>query len=169
VGGVAIVAGLLLLFLSVSIQTTPTTVAVPAGQADTPGSNVVGTAMLTATWSGGDPSTSFYVVTGTPTCRGTPSGMLAEGSGANGTLSTSIPSGSSYSMYACLGGSGEAITVSWTATGYSLLGVAGGVGLIGGALILIAEFLSMAKIKPPDPPVSEGTRECDTPPRDPPV
>ncbi|MCI4322835.1 MAG: hypothetical protein L3K03_02250 [Thermoplasmata archaeon] len=152
-GGVAIVAGIVLLFLSVSIQTTPTTVVVPAGQVDTPASNVLGTETLTASWSGGNPLTSFYLVAGTPTCHGTPAGMVAEGSGANGTLSAAIPSGGSYSMYACLGGSGEEITVSWTATGYSPLGVAGGVALVGGAMVLLAEFLSKARIQPPDAPV----------------
>jgi hypothetical protein len=155
-GAVAVVVGLLVLLFSAGIQTTPTTVNIPAGEADQLGATTVGPESFTATWSGENYSTTVYLIAGTPTCRGTPSGMLATGSGVNGTITATLNGGHTYSMYGCLNGQGEAITVNWTSTGYTLLGIAGGVFLVIGAMGLVIGAVWKPKLPPPGPGDASG-------------
>ncbi|MCI4323876.1 MAG: hypothetical protein L3K03_07675 [Thermoplasmata archaeon] len=159
IGGIVlIIIGIALVLISVAIQESPTPVAIPAGDADvlTAPSTSLGSASFTVTWTGAATATEVYIITGSPSCGGTPSGLVASGSGSSGSLSASLSSGTSYELYACNGGSPEALSVSYTATGVSLLVVIGIVVAVLGVVLMLLGRRSAAKAAAQD---AEAERE----------
>jgi uncharacterized membrane protein len=140
IGGIVlIILGIILVGLSVAVQESPTSVAIPAGSADvlSPPSTSLGSASFSVSWTGAAGGTEVYLVTGTPSCSGTPGGLVASGSGSSGSFTATLQSGTSYELYGCDGGSPEGLSVSWTATGLSLLLIIGIVVAVLGVLLLV--------------------------------
>jgi hypothetical protein len=134
VGIVLMVIGVLPLIGSILIDSTSTSVAVPADAVDELTPSGIGGTTFTATWSGGDSGTTVYLTSGAPTCTN-PQGLAASASGASGTISATLTSGTTYGLYACSNGQGEALTFSYTTAGISPLVLIGIVLIIVGALI----------------------------------
>ncbi|MCI4334831.1 MAG: hypothetical protein L3K04_04315 [Thermoplasmata archaeon] len=145
-GGVLLALGILLVLLAVLVQGMATSQAIPAGAAYqlSPPSTTIGSVHFSASWSGAAAGTVVYLVTGTPTCS-SPTGVVANGSGTSGTISATLSSGTTYNLYACSDGTFTDVTVSWTATGISLLMIIGIVLAVIGVLLLVVGIRARPK------------------------
>jgi eukaryotic-like serine/threonine-protein kinase len=160
IGGVALlVVGLLLVVVSFALQAMPTTEQIPAGSAAEITPTGVGGASLAVSWSGGDATTQTYLVSGTPAC-GSPSNVVAHGSGASGSFSASITSGTTYYLYACHSLAGvstyETAQFSYSATGISILVLVGIVLAVIGAVLSVLGFRGQPKMRPAEESVEEA-------------
>jgi uncharacterized membrane protein len=166
IGGIVLlILGLLLVLIGVVVQNTATSVAIPAGSADQLSPSSIGGSSFSATWSGATATTTVYLVSGTPSCT-SPQGVVAQGTGASGSLSASLSSGSTYQLYACSAGLAVGLNVSWTATGLSILMVIGIVLALVGVVVAALGMMG----KPKDAPADMGSETpADEPPADPPA
>jgi uncharacterized membrane protein len=165
IGGIVlIIIGIALVLISVAVQESPTPVAIPAGDADvlTAPSTSLGSASFSVSWSGAATGTEVYLVTGTPSCGGTPSGLVASGSGSSGSFSASLSSGTNYELYGCDGASPEGISVSWTATGLSLLMVIGIIVVVLGVVLMLLGRRASAKAAAQEAEI-ENAPDADVP------
>jgi len=162
IGGIVlIILGLVLVLVGVVVQNTATSVGIPAGSADQLSPSSIGGSSFSGTWTGASASTTVYLITGAPTCSSTPQGIVAQGTGAGGTISASLSSGSTYQLYACSAGSGVALNVSWTATGLSILMVIGIVLALVGIVVGFLGWRGQPKDAPAEMPAEE--RPADPP------
>ncbi|HUI38164.1 MAG TPA: hypothetical protein VLY85_00875 [Thermoplasmata archaeon] len=157
-GAVVAVVGLLLVVASVAINGASTSQTIPAGSALTLTPNGVGSIGLSGSWSGGTSDTKVYLVTGTPACP-SPTGVVASGSGASGSFSATLQSGTQYSVFACTPDGYQAVSFSYTSSGITYLVVIGIVVLVVGAILAVVGV----RAKPKAAPVPE------TPPATPPA
>lgn len=160
-GIVVLVIGVLCLVGGYLVVSAPSSVTISCGSAGcspvgTLSTNGVSGATLSVSWSGADPSTAVYFTTvgnAAPTCS-SPTGVVGHGSGASGSFSASMTSGTNYYLYAC-GPASSAVTLSYTAVGLSYLMLIGIVLLVIGAIITVLGFRAKARAPAPAPPEEE--------------
>ncbi len=110
----------------------------------------VGPFVSTVRWSGATTATTFYVSTTEPvTCLLPPSGVVATGTGTNGSVSLTLNAGTTYYMFACNAGTAT-INITVSMVGLSTFVIIG-VILIVLALILVAFGRRPVKKMPPPP------------------
>jgi hypothetical protein len=140
VGIVLLVIGLLLLAAGLLVPGGTTTVTTPAGSALVLTPSTLNSVSASISWSGGNATSHVYLVTGQVTCS-SPSRVVAQATGATGSLSASLSSGVSYDLYACSGSSYQAMTFSYHLSGgISLLDVLAIVLLGVGVLLVVLAF-----------------------------
>jgi len=136
-GVVLIVIGLLLIVAGLVVNSGTTSQNVPAGQAWSLSPSSLTAVKASIHWSGGNTSTTTYLVTGTPECP-TPTGVVASGSGASGSLSASLQHGSTYYLFACSGTTFQTATFSLQLSGaLTWLDVLAGVAIALGAALAV--------------------------------
>lgn len=135
-GIVVLIIGVLLIGVGYAVNAMGTTTDVSAGRVLTLTPQTIGSASVQISWSGAPSGATVYLVSGTPTCS-SPSGVIAQGSGATGSFGTTLSSGTTYSLYACNGGSGAAATFVYSSTGLTYLIVIGIVVAVIGAILLV--------------------------------
>jgi uncharacterized membrane protein len=136
------IAGVILLVIGIALTAwnlydnyNPTSKTDPGGTILSFTPNGIGPFVSTIRWSGADSSTNFYVSTDQPTCLFPPSGVVASGSGTDGSVSVVLNAGTTYYLVACSGAASVSISVS--TVGLGTLTVIGIVLIVIG-LILIA-------------------------------
>jgi uncharacterized membrane protein len=135
-GIVVAVIGVVVVVVALVISDGTTSVTAPAGSAWT----ITPTALTSVTasihWSGGNATTRVWLITGTPTCT-SPSGVVANGSGPNGSFAPTLSPGTTYSLYACSGATFQAGTFSMTVSGgLTILELVGFVVIAIGAVLV---------------------------------
>lgn len=153
-GAAAVAIGILLLSAGYVVVSQSQTEAVPAGAALSITPTGVGGGMLTASWNGADPNSTVYLITGTATCS-SPSGLVAKGSGTDGSFTASVTSGTQYQFYACANGRGTSMTASYSVSEITILMVLGIVLAIVGAVLIVLGYRggsSSAAAMPPRRP-----------------
>lgn len=152
-GVVLLVIGLLLIAGGYYVNAANKTASAAAGEVLTLSPSTLGSASLSLSWSGAGSGSTVYVITGTPTCT-SPSGIVAQGSGDSGSLTASLSSGNTYSIYACNGGNGAAANFTYSATGLSYLMVGGIVLALIGVILAVVGRRGSAKPAPAAAPPS---------------
>ena len=151
VGGVVVLLiGVLMVGLGYYVNANGTTTNVSAGQVLTLTPSTIGSASTSFKWSGAPSGATVYLITGTATCT-SPSGVVASGSGSSGSFSASLSPGTTYSLYACTGGSGAAASFTYSVSGISYLMLIGIIVLIIG-IILLALGMRAKKPAPVEAP-----------------
>lgn len=141
IGGVVlVVVGLLLVVAGYELNAAGTTTTAPGGSAIEISPKTIGDTTLSVSWTGVPASGTVYLISGSPTCASTPSGIIAQASGDSGSLSGTLSPGTTYSLYACNGGNGATATFTYSASGLSILMVVGIVLAIVGLVLLALGF-----------------------------
>lgn len=136
-GGITlVVVGLLLLGGDYALQLEPTSAYVPAGQGLKLNPAVVGSVGVSLGWSGGTSGTTVYLILGSSAFSCPPSSSLTSGTGASGTLTATLHSGTLYTLFACTAGSVSAITVTYTSNGFTYIMAVGAALAVVGAVLL---------------------------------
>ena len=163
-GLVVLVLGVLLLAGGYYLVTAPTSVSITPcngsgscseGTLTTTG---VGTASFSVSWSGASASTVVYLTT-TPIASsscGSPAGVVAHGSGASGSFSASMSSGTSYYLFVCSPSS--LVTLTYSVVGISYLMIIGIVLAVVGALLAVLGYRAKARV-PSAAPEEEAPME----------
>jgi hypothetical protein len=149
-GVVVLVLGLLIFVGDYAYISQPSTVTVGGGSVDELTPSGVGATQLSVSWSGGSSNTEVYLTTSTPSCPNSGSNV-ATGSGASGSFSASLASGSTYGLYFCTGGavsSSSSISVTTTATGFTWFMVIGIAIAVIGAIIAVLGYRAEPKARP---------------------
>lgn len=146
IGGIVLVIiGLLAVGGGYAIGSASTTVTTPAGSVETLTPSTIGGGSISVSWTGAAAGDTIYLMSGTATCSG-PSGVVAKGTGASGSFSASLSSGTTYSLYACSGASPAGATFTYSFSGISTLMLIGIVLAVVGALLLVAGFVAKPKM-----------------------
>lgn len=122
--GIVVVAGVY------AVNDTPRTLFLPSGNFWSLAPSTLTETTAHVKWFGGTVNTRIFLVWGTPDCFG-PNGVVVSGSGPSGTLSAQLDPGTSYSLYACVAQSNEAMNFTVTLSGGISLTEIGGGFLIG--------------------------------------
>ena len=73
----------------------------------------------TVSWSGGPVNTSIFFITGIATCYG-PTGIVEHINASSGSFTVSLAEGTTYTLYACNQGVGQAQSFTYNVTtGYT--------------------------------------------------
>lgn len=128
IAGIVVVAvGLLIVWAGFVVNSTTTTLSVPAGSAWTVSPNTVSAVSIAINWFDGTTATVAWVISGVPSCSN-PSGVVVQGSGISGAFLVTLQPGTTYSIYACSGSSFQTVTFSlhaiWGITAIGVLGMA---------------------------------------------
>ena len=150
-GIVLLGVGLILIAASTAATGQATSVSIRPGTYLQLSPNGIGGDSLSASWSGGTPTTIVYIITGTPTCSSTPRGVVASGSGASGFLSATLSGGLAVDVFACSSGSPQGITFSYTDQGTTIADLIGGAVEVGGIVVLLMGILAKPKAVAPGP------------------
>lgn len=130
------------------VQGTGTRQAViPAGSAFAISPRGVSGGTFSASWSNAPAGTHVYIVDTNSSCF-SPSGIVAESTGASGTVSASLSIGTTYYVFACVASSPTTISMSYTYFGLSYTLVLGMALTVIGILLLKAGV----RLNPPAPP-----------------
>jgi hypothetical protein len=89
---------------------------VPAGTAWTVSSDSWATVTVTVAWSANAGATQVFVTSAMPSCTH-PTGVVASGFGAQGSISTDFHTGTTYNIFACTGSNWETARFTLSATG----------------------------------------------------
>ena len=154
VGIVLLVIGLLLIAGAYVVQSMGTTQSVPAGSAWELSPSTIGAASVSISWSGAGSGGSVYLTSGTPACS-SPGGVVAQGSGDSGSFTATLSPGTTYSLYACSGGSFASASFTYTATGLSVLLILGIVLFLVGAVVTLLGMRARSRMTEPEPAAME--------------
>ncbi len=116
VGIVLLAAGFVLLGLGLIPNGKSTTVAIPAGSSVPLAASTLTPQTLSVSWTGETVGTRIYLIVGTPTCS-SPKGLVARGTGGNGSISATLHPGTTYLLYGCGVTTFKTVTVNYTAKG----------------------------------------------------
>ncbi|MGI0052862.1 MAG: hypothetical protein ACRECR_01190 [Thermoplasmata archaeon] len=97
-------------------------------------------------WSGESPGASVYLTDGTPSCPATSGTVVAQGTGASGSFSASLSSGTTYALYSCNGSASGSVSTS--TTGISILVLIGIVLAVLGAIVALVGARARPKTRP---------------------
>lgn len=147
VTGIVLAAiGLLVVLIGAVIGGATTSASVPAGTAWTITPTALTAVTATIHWRGGNATTRVWLITGSPTCTA-PAGVVANGSGGNGSFTSTLSPGTKYSLYACTGTTFQAGTFSMSASGgITILEL---LGLIAVAIGAVVVFFGVRSKAPP--------------------
>ncbi|MGB6501360.1 MAG: zinc ribbon domain-containing protein [Thermoplasmata archaeon] len=141
IGGIVLLAiGVLLLVAAFAIGGSTVTQTVPAGSGLTLAPTALSSVTATISWSGGNSTSMVYLITGSPSCS-SPSGIVGQGSGSNGSFSVTLSSNTQYLLYACSGSTAQGMVFSYTVTsGFSTLDLISIVLIVLGAILILLAF-----------------------------
>jgi uncharacterized membrane protein len=146
IAGIAVlVVGVLLLALGYFLVSAQQSVTIPIGSALQLTPTGIGSGSLSVSWSGAPAATKLYLTSAQPACPN-PSGVLGNGSGASGSFSASLSSGSSYWLFIC--GTAQSVPVTYSVSGISYLMLIGIVLAILGAVIAALGVRARPKVVP---------------------
>ncbi|HUI38356.1 MAG TPA: hypothetical protein VLY85_01865 [Thermoplasmata archaeon] len=141
--GLAVIAvGFVLVVAGALVQSVSTSISIPANSAERLTPSTIGGVSFSASWSGANASTTVYLITGAPTCVESPQGVVTYGTGASGTITATLNSGTSYQLFACNGNQSEPLSASYTSQGITVLMVLGIVVAIAGIVLAILGYRS---------------------------
>lgn len=152
---IVLIIGIGLVALSVYAGEVPTKNDIPAGQDLALLPSGVGPVYLSLSWSNAAAGSTIYVTSDAASCVN-PTGIVASGTGASGSLSATLNSGSTYHLYACSGASSTSVTLTYTYFGFSILFIIGIVLAVIGIVLMIVSLRKRAKAMPAMPPATPG-------------
>ncbi|MGI0132930.1 MAG: hypothetical protein ACREDK_07585 [Thermoplasmata archaeon] len=139
IGGIVLlVIGVLMFGGGYALNAAQMTQTATAGQVLELTPTTVGGGTISVSWSNAPSGGTVYFISSSPssaTCT-SPSGVVAQGSGASGSFSASVASGTTYSLYACNGATPAGATFAYNFAGLSYLMVIGIVLAVVGLILL---------------------------------
>lgn len=158
-GAVLLVIGVLVAGGGYAVKAGSSTAVIPAGS-----SFVISPVGLTGgpfsgSWSNAPAGTTVYLTNSKGNCF-SPSGIVAQSSGSNGTISATLSLGTTYYVFACTSGSPTSLTMTYTYNGLSYF-----VGIGIGLAILGAILLGLGARSKPKPPAAVTPPAGASPPK----
>lgn len=141
--GAIVAVGLLVLVAAVVVQSIGTTVRAGAGERVAISPDTFGPSVAVVRWSGGDANTTVFLTAQRPSaadfryyCQ-SGDGLIAKGTGADGTLTANVEGGVTYELFGCTGVAsnpifGLTLTFTYRFVGLSYL------ELVGAGILLVA-------------------------------
>lgn len=147
VGVVVLIIGIALAAGSVYLNQVATTNNLSAGQYLSLTPSSIGSTTIYLNWNSAVAGATVYIATATPNC-GAQTGVVTSGTGASGSLSAALTSGTTYYVFACASGSLTAVNTSYTSFGISILLLVGIIIAVIGVIILVLSFRKKAAPMP---------------------
>ncbi|HEV2317457.1 MAG TPA: hypothetical protein VGV89_07785 [Thermoplasmata archaeon] len=157
VGVLLVIVGVILLGLGYYAISATQSTSVQAGSAlEPPTASFVGGVTVSISWSGGSSSTQVFLTSSNGVCPGNP-GSTAHGSGASGSFTASLASGTTYYLYACSSSNPatsvpETISVTYSDSGLSYLMLIGIIVAVLGAVVAILGLRMKPAVKAAESP-----------------
>lgn len=156
VGIIVLIIGVLLAVVGLPPAQSET---LPAGGALEITPSTVGSDSVTVAWSGASDGTTVSIAACESGCQST-GGVIASSTGASGSVSATLTSGTSYAIFET--GSSGGVSATVTQSGISILTIIGIVVLIVGLLLLVLGARSKPKMAAPAAPEPEMTAGVGT-------
>lgn len=155
VGVVLLVIGVGVAGASVWANQTPTSRHLNPGDVWQLTANSVGPMSFTMKWSAAGSGAAVYLTSVNPTlgsCGGTPSGVVANGTGDTGSMTATLTAGTTYYAFACAGGIFDGAQMSYTSLAITFLLLGAIILAVIGVVLLAVSLRAKRASTPPGMP-----------------